>query len=73
MSQGFSDITIDRLVLDLPGVSPARAASLAQGIGERLAMSGLTGEFAQVNVTLASGDGAELAQRIAAALMERLT
>jgi hypothetical protein len=78
MTRASSDITIDRLVLDIPGVTPARAASLAQDIGERLAMcgltgSGLTGDFARVSVTLASGDDAELAQRIVAALMERLT
>jgi hypothetical protein len=73
VTRARSDIVIDRLVLDIPGVGPDRAASLARDIGERLALCGLTGEFARVDVTLASGDHAGLAQRIVAALMERLT
>jgi hypothetical protein len=73
MSQGFSDIAIDRLVFDIPGLGSGRAASLARDIGERLATSGLTGEFSRISVTLAPGDDADLAQRIVAALMERLT
>jgi hypothetical protein len=69
-----SDVTIDRLVLDIPGLAPAEAKTLAKEIGERLSVAGLAGEHARVGVTLGpvGGSQRELAARIAAVLMERL-
>jgi len=69
-----AEVTIDRLVLDIPGLDPAQAAGLASDVAERLARAGLAGEHARVGVTLGpvGGSQAELAARIAAALMERL-
>jgi hypothetical protein len=69
-----ADVVIERLTLDVPGLDPADARALAAAIGERLARSGLAGDHARIGVTLGpvGGGQAELAQRIAAALMERL-
>ncbi len=69
-----AEVTIDRLVLDIPGLDPAQAAGLASDVAERLARSGLAGERARVGITLGpvGGNQAELAARIAAALMQRL-
>jgi hypothetical protein len=69
-----TDIIIERLTLDVPGLDPADAKDLAAAIGERLAASGLSGDHATIGVTLgeAGGGQAALAQRIAAALLERL-
>jgi hypothetical protein len=68
------DVVIDRLVFDIPGLGVEEAKALAAGIGERLARTGLSGEHARVGVTLGpvGGSQADLAARIAAALMERL-
>lgn len=70
-----SEVKIDRLVLDIPGLDPAQAKRLALEIGERLAGSGLAGDHANIGIALGSmGDNrADLAARIVAALMERLT
>jgi hypothetical protein len=72
---GPADVVIERLTLDVPGLDPADARALAAAVGERLARSGLSGDHARIGVTLGpvGGGQAELAQRIAAALMERLT
>lgn len=68
------EVRIDRLVLDIPGLDPAQARSLALGIAEGLAKAGASGEHKSVSVPLASGNlpQADLATRIVAALMERL-
>ena len=68
------DVVIDRLVFDIPGLSLEEAKDLAAGIGERLARAGLSGEHASVGITLGpvGGSQADLAARVAAALMERL-
>jgi hypothetical protein len=68
------DVVIDRLVFDIPGLGVEEAKALATGIGERLARAGLSGEHASVGITLGpvGGSQADLAARIAAALMERL-
>jgi hypothetical protein len=68
------EVRIDRLVLDIPGLDPARAQGLAAGIAERLAQTGLSGDHARVGITLGpvGASEAELAGRIVAALMERL-
>jgi hypothetical protein len=68
------DVHIDRLVLEIPGLDAAQAQALAFGIGERLAHAGLFGERAKIGITLGPiGAGqTDLANRIVAALMERL-
>lgn len=67
-------IRIDRLALDLPGFDPADARALAREIGERLALSDASGarEHLAVSVDAAGKNVSELAQRIVAALRERL-
>lgn len=69
-----TDVRIDRLVLDIPGLDPAQGRALAQGIAEGLAKAGAKGEHKSVSVPLASGNMApdDLAARIVAALMQRL-
>jgi len=69
-----AEVTIDRLVLDIPGFDPAQAAGLASDMAERLARAGLSGEHARIGVTLGplGVSQAELGARIAAALMQRL-
>jgi hypothetical protein len=68
------DVHVDRLVLDIPGLDAAQARSLAFGIGERLAGTGLSGEHAKIEIALGPIGAlqAGLADQIAAALMERL-
>jgi len=68
------DVVIDRLVFDIPGLGVEEAKALAAGVGERLARAGISGEHASVGITLGpvGGSQADLAARIAAALMERL-
>jgi hypothetical protein len=69
-----ADVAIDRLVLDIPGLDPTWAAGLASDIAERLARAGLNGKHDRIGITLGpvGGSQAELAARIAAALMQRL-
>lgn len=69
-----TDVRIDRLVLDIPGLAPGDATTLAKEIGERLSVAGLSGEHPRVGITLGpiGGSQRELADRIVAALMERL-
>jgi hypothetical protein len=68
------EVTIDRLVFDIPGLDPTQAAALASDVAERLACAGLAGEHTRVGITLGpvGGSQAELAARITAALMQRL-
>ena len=70
----MTDVRIDRLVLDIPGLDPKQARSLALGIAEGLAKESAKGEHKSVSVPLASGNlpPADLTARIVAALMERL-
>jgi hypothetical protein len=69
-----AELRIDRLVLDIPGLDPAQARRLAQGIAEGLVAAGASGEHAAVSVPLADAHAtpADMAARIVAALMERL-
>jgi hypothetical protein len=73
-ADGPAEVTIDRLVLDIPGLDPRQAPALARDIGERLSRTGISGEHSVIGVTLGSigGSQGELAARIVAALMERL-
>ncbi len=72
MSEKKADVKIDRLVLDIPGLDADGAARLAQEIGEHLALGGVAGDHSYVGVSVPAGKS-DLAQRIAAALMERLS
>jgi hypothetical protein len=67
-------LTIDRLIFDVPGLAPADAAAIAQAVGERLARAGIKDAPPKIGITLGpiGGSHAELAARIAAALLERL-
>ncbi len=68
-----AEVRIDRLVLDIPGLDPARAAPLARAIGERLAALGLSGDHGGFVLALGPVGGEDdLAARIVAALRERL-
>jgi len=71
---GPAEVKIDRLVLDIPGLDPAQAQALASDVAERLARAGLSGSSPRIGVTLGplGGSQAELAARIAAAVMQRL-
>jgi hypothetical protein len=72
--QRDTEVKIDRLVLEIPGLDPAQARLVAQGIAAGLATAGVTGEHARAAVQLANLHGApqEMANRIVAALRERL-
>jgi hypothetical protein len=63
------DVTIGRLVLDIPGMDAGQAARLAEQIGRGLA--GRSGAFGTLTVTVEEGPGA-LAERILAALHQRI-
>jgi len=63
-------VTIDRLVLDIPGIDARQARTIAEGLALRLGMAGLAGMHDSVTIEL-DGDQ-DLPARIAAALRERL-
>lgn len=63
-------VTIDRLILDIPGIDAGRARAIAQGLALRLGTTGLAGTHGSVTIEL-DGDQ-DLPARIAAALRERL-
>jgi hypothetical protein len=67
-------LTIDRLVLDIPGLTRDDAETIAQKVGERLARAGIKDAPPTIGITLGpiGGSRAQLAARIAAALLERL-
>jgi hypothetical protein len=67
-------ITIDRLIFDIPGLTGTDAAAIAREVAERLASAGIREAPPRIGITLGAigGDRAELAARIAAALLERL-
>jgi hypothetical protein len=71
---GAATVTIDRLVLDIPGLDPASASRLAEGLAQRLALAEVSGEYQRIGITLSAADVGQdvLVDRIAAALMERL-
>jgi hypothetical protein len=68
------EVTIDRLIFDIPGLDRAAASELARKVGERLASAGLSGEHPRIGITLGpiGGSQDELVARIVAALSERL-
>ena len=63
-------VTIDRLILDIPGIDAGQARAIAEGLALRLGTAGLAGMHDSVTIELV-GDQ-DLAVRIAAALRERL-
>lgn len=63
-------VTIDRLVLDIPGVDARQARTIAEGLALRLGAAGIAGVHGNVTIEL-DGDQ-DLPARIAAALRERL-
>jgi hypothetical protein len=67
-----TDVKIDRLVLDIPGLDAVAAQRLAAGIGAKLAEKTLSGKYPRIDITLEPGSEEDLAARIAAALMARL-
>lgn len=67
-------ISIERLVLEVPGFTAAAAPTLAEALAERIAGADLAGNCARIEIALASvpASHAALAERIAAALMQRV-
>ena len=67
-------IAIDRLVLDVPGLTPTGAEAIGQAVGERLARAGIKDAPPRIGITLGpiGGTDAQLAERVAAAILERL-
>jgi hypothetical protein len=71
----MSDVAIDRLVLELPGMDAAAAREVALGVAEGLAVAGLSGEHALAPVTIVPRSGeapARLAARIVQSLLQRI-
>jgi hypothetical protein len=64
------DVRIDRLVLDLPGLSVAEARELALQLGEGLSAAG-AGEYATLSVALETHPG-EPKDRLAARILAQL-
>ena len=71
----MSDLTIDRLVLEIPGRDAAAARELAESVAIGLAGAGLTGVHAVVPLTIDPRPGettGRLAARIVQALIQRI-
>ena len=73
----MDDISIDRLVLDIPGITPARAMELSRFLGQELAAApAASGNFSNVTIDLAEGDNMSdtpgLAKSIAASLLRQI-
>ena len=64
------EVSIGRLVFDIPGLQPEQAARLAEQIGSGLA--GLKGEFGALSVTVEEDDPQRLAPRIVSALRRQI-
>lgn len=67
----MSDVTIDRLVLDLPGIDAATARTLALGIAEGLAGAQIDGDHAGLSITVDPSAAAQ-PQRLAAHIVQTL-
>ncbi len=65
------NVTIDRLVFDMPGLAPEQAARIAEQIGHGL--QGHSGEFGTLVVTVDEGEPDRLASRVLAALRPRIS
>ena len=64
-------VTIDRLVLDLPGIDAAAARDLALGIADGLAGAAITGDHERLSVTIDPAAAAQ-PQRLAAHIVQSL-
>jgi hypothetical protein len=64
------NVTIGRLVFDVPGLTPHQAARIAEQIGRGLA--GLSGEFATLTVTVDEAGPDRLAAQALAALRPQI-
>jgi hypothetical protein len=64
------NVSVDRLVFDIPGLAPEQAARLAEEIGRGLA--GLSGDFGTLAITVDDGDPGGLAARAIVALRQRI-
>ncbi|WP_068076537.1 hypothetical protein [Novosphingobium lentum] len=64
-------VTIDRLILDLPGMDAVAARELALGIAEGLAGAGLDADHAGLSVTVDPAVAAQ-PQRLAAHIVQTL-
>jgi hypothetical protein len=67
----MSVVTIDRLVLDLPGIDAAAARDLALGIAEGLAGAAIDGDHAALSVTIDPALATQ-PQRLAAHIVQTL-
>lgn len=67
----MNQVSIDRLVLDLPGMDAAAARELALGIAEGLAGAGLDAHHAGLSVTVEPTLAAQ-PQRLAAHIVQSL-
>jgi hypothetical protein len=63
-------VTIDRLILDLPGIDAAAARDLALGIADGLAGAGIDGDHERLSVTI--DPAAAAPQRLAAHIVQSL-
>jgi hypothetical protein len=64
------NVSIGRLVFDMPGLAPEQAARIAEQIGHGL--KGRSGEFATLMVTVDETEPDRLASRVLAALRQRI-
>ena len=64
------DVTVSRLVFEVPGLAPHQAARIAEQIGRGLA--GLSGEFATLAVTVDEAAPDRLAEQALAALRQQI-
>jgi hypothetical protein len=64
------NVSIGRLVFDIPGLAPEQAARIAEQIGSGLV--GLSGEFGTLTVILDESEPERLASRVLAALRQRI-
>jgi hypothetical protein len=71
----MSDVAIDRLVLELPGLDAEAAHAVALGVAEGLASAGLTGTHTAVPLVIDPRPGEapdRLAARIVQSLLQRI-
>ena len=71
----MTDVTIDRLVLDLPGMSAEAARALALGVAEGLAGAAISGDFDSLSVNVdpsAAKTPADLSAHIVQTLLQRI-
>ena len=67
----MSDVTIDRLVLELPGVDAGAARALAHGIAEGLASAQIDGDYERLVVDIDRAEPAA-SQRLAAHIVQTI-